>query len=172
MRQYTTLPYMLVEKLILSVYMKHYQQILRAQRHFLLSVREMLMATSSTFEIANSVINSVPVIGRLLPAKPLINNVQSLLAHSIGRMSKKLGPSSESDATLLKSRIIESIMGVVQEEIDSVPTSDSTKNRMRIEALLAVKQALVNLMDNRKTTAVDTPLADNGIRQLRRVANS
>lgn len=152
--------------------MKHYQQILRTQRHFLLSVREMLLATSSTFEIAHSVINSVPVLGRLLPAKSLINNVQSLLTHSIGRMSQKLGPSSDTDAVTMKSRIIESIMGVVQEEIDSVPTTDSTKNRMRVEALLAVKQALVNLMDQQKPASADIHLADNGIRHLRRVVNA
>jgi hypothetical protein len=136
---------MLLEKFILSVYMKNYQQISSAKKHLFGSVRELLMAASFSMDIVNQMASQNIVLKRVSPLQNTLKNINDMIRFS----ARKMGNASTDDrvdSIHIKNQILEALLGALEEEIDNVPQNAQPKNQLKVEALRAVKKALLSHM--------------------------
>lgn len=135
---------MLFEKLVLSLYVKNYQQLDNAKEHLLLSVRELLLSVTFVMDIAKKLSSQNSLFKRFFPMNLALQKIDDVLRYSIQRMGSHAADPDFARFQKIKEQILETILGALDEEIDSSPQKDQARDRFRIEALQAVKKALLN----------------------------
>lgn len=134
---------MILEKFILSVYMKNYHQVSAAKKHFMGSVRELLMAANYAADVVGRVTDQTPLVKHLTPIRQSVKNFQNVLKFTVRKMDM-LGPASQGGIEGVRTQILEGIMSVLDDELAAIPRHSGAKQQMKAEALMSVKKALLN----------------------------
>jgi hypothetical protein len=134
---------MILEKFILSVYMKNYRQVAAAKKHFMGSVRELLIAATYTADVVGRVTDQTPLVKHFTPLKQSVTNFQNVLKFTVRKMDM-LGPVAQGGIDGVRTQILEGIMSVLDDELASIPRQSGAKQQMKADALLSVKKALLN----------------------------
>lgn len=132
-----------LEKLGLILFIKYLRQFEGVKKHLLASLRELLMAMSSTLSISNQITSDNFILGRIHTLETTFRKIDSALNYSIKQLETKPSPATEPN-NHLKDNIVESIVSVINEEIEKIAESSSINKDLKIEALDTVKKVLNN----------------------------
>ncbi len=138
---------MLYQKILLSIYMRNYQQLNDAKNHILGSLRELLMAASVAVDIVNKSTPQNTLLNKVLPLKNSIKNIDELLKFALNKVKTQQNLPESFDLPQIKHQVLESIIGVIDEEIDTISRNPHAKNQLKIEALETVKKTLFKHLD-------------------------
>lgn len=130
-----------LDKLGLVFFINYFNQIDSVKKHLTNSLRELLLAMSSTLDIVQQTAERNRVFNRIDLASLPLKRIDSLLQFAVQRLAASPTPVPP-DARHLKEHVVESIIAVIDEEIDSLSSRLSPRNQLKIEALGTVKQVL------------------------------
>lgn len=131
-----------LEKLGLILFIKYMRQFDQVKRHLLSSVRELLLAMSATLQITNQITNDNFVLSRLGPVETTFKKIDTVLNYSIEQIGGGNENSEPQNDRHLKNNIVESIISVIDEEIEKLNAYESNNKDLKIEALFTVKTVL------------------------------
>ncbi len=130
-----------IEKLGLLLFIKYVRQFELVKEHLANSLKELLLAASSTLNITTQIAGANPFYKFMPLMDATFKRLNALLAYSVKQLE---GPPQNTGAKHeeLRQNIIESIVGVLDEEIDGLILSDTLNKDLKIEALTTVKKVL------------------------------
>ena len=135
------------EKLGLYVFLKYYRQLDTAKGHLTASLRELLLAMSSSVEVAQNQIQETPVLKHLDVVPGFLKKAQDLLATSVRFFPQpdppKIMREKQGGASQYKKDVIEAIVDVIDEEMDRLQKSSRPDVRSSLDALQAVKVVML-----------------------------
>ena len=138
------------EKLGLYVFLKYYKQLDTARGHLASSLRELLLAMSSSVEVVHDQAQETPILKRVEAIPHFLKKAQSLLSASADILPKpapaKIVREKNPQADHFKKEIISAIVDVIDEEMERLPPATNPETRMRLKALEAVKLAMLKYL--------------------------
>jgi hypothetical protein len=146
-----------LDRLGLMFFINYFNQIDSVKKHLTNSLRELLLAMSSTLDIVQQTAERNRVFNRIDIAAMPIKRIDALLQFAVQRLAATPAPATP-DTRRLKEHVVESIISVIDEEIDSLSSRLSPRNQLKIEALGTVKQVLrghLNIDDQADFDAVE-----------------
>lgn len=147
------------EKLGLYVFLKYYRQLDTAKGHLTASVRELLLAMSSSVEVAQNQIQETPVLKHMDVVPGFLKKAQSLLETSVQFFPQPTQPKimreKQDEASQYKRDVIEAIVDVIDEEMERLQKSSRPEVHLNLDALQAVKVVML------KHLGVDLTVADD-----------
>lgn len=146
------------EKLGLYVFLKYYRQLDTAKGHLTASLRELLLAMSSSVEVAQNQVQETPVLKHLDVVPSFLKKAQSLIESSVQILPKPVQPkisrANSGESYQYKKDVIEAIVDVIDEEMDRLQSRSQPEMRVRLDALQAVKVVML------KHLGLDLAVAD------------
>lgn len=135
------------EKLGLYAFLKYYQQLDTAKGHLTASLRELLLAMSSSVEVVQNQVQETPLLKHLEVVPSFLKKAQSLLETSVQFLPKPVQPKithvQNDEAHQYKKDVIEAIVDVVDEEMERLQNLPHPEMRLRLDALQAVKVVML-----------------------------
>lgn len=129
------------EKLGLYVFLKYYRQLDTAKGHLTTSLRELLLAMSSSVEVAQNQIQEAPVLKHLDIVPGFLKKAQSLLEASVQFLPQPAQPKIRHEKQIKD--VIEAIVDVIDEEMERLQKSSRPEVRLNLDALQAVKVVML-----------------------------
>jgi len=144
-----------LEKLGLILFIKYMRQFEVVKHHLVSSIRELLLAMSSTLELTNQITTDNFLLRRFSPLEATFKKIDSILNYSIEQLEIKKEADNSDQTINLKDNIVESIITVIDEEIDKLSDSKSLNKDLKVEALFTVKDVLKQHINNDQNTFMD-----------------
>lgn len=151
-----------LDKLGLVFFINYFNQIDSVKRHLLASFREFLLALASSFEIVSRTAEQNTIFNRFDLIAGSLKKVEDLLKFSVLQLSPLQGSGQLKDTEQLKAHVVESIIAVIDEEIEAVGRTTNVRNQMKAEALYTVKQVLISHLQRGSLEDFDALLEDEG----------
>lgn len=141
------------EKLGLLLLFNYFDQLGAVKNHLLLALKQVLLAIQASTEIVTKSPPNTLLGGNKEIITLMFSPVQKVLSYTIDRVtpyaSEEEGSTNEEDSGLhLKEHIVNSIVSVIDDEIENTRETSTEKNKLKIEALNTVKKVLLNQTKN------------------------
>ncbi|MBF0104126.1 MAG: hypothetical protein HQM16_02255 [Deltaproteobacteria bacterium] len=129
-----------LEKIGLILFIKYIQQIESVKSHLGGALKELLLAMASTLDITTQITQDTFIIKNISAFKKTFKKIELLLTYSINQLETT--PAVPYSATKLKKNIVDSLVTVLDEEIEKIAQSSEQNKDLKIEALHTVKGVL------------------------------
>lgn len=147
-----------LEKLGLLLIYNYVNQMGTVRNHLQLALKEVLLAMQSTLEIINKIPSSA-LLGNKEIIDFLLTPAQRVINYTIEKVTP-LDPaavdSSLDNHQKLKSHIVTSIISAIDDEIESTQNLSEEKGKLKVEALLTVKEVLLNQTRINRSPIIET----------------
>lgn len=130
-----------LDKWGLVFFINYFNQIDTVKKHLGHSVRELLLALSASLDIVQKTADRNRIFNRFDLATLPLKRIDALLQFAVSQLPPPALPVSP-DALRLKQHVVESIIAVIDEEIETLAAKPSPRNQLKVEALGTVKQVL------------------------------
>ena len=130
-----------LEKLGVVLFVKYLRQFDVVRNHLASSLKELLMAASSSIEVSSEIAADTPGFNKFETLNSIIQKIDSLLKHSIDNLDVK---EKNRDHDELKENVLVSIIQSLDDEIIYLQDSDENNIDLKIDALKTVKRVIVN----------------------------
>lgn len=147
-----------LEKLGLLLFIKYVKQFDAVKQHLASSLRELLCAMSSTLEITDDMTRKGPLLKNATFLRSIFNRIEAILDHSIVSLESHTNQEGHLNESALKEQILESIIAVIDDEIDTITESAATNKSLKVEALDTVKTVLENQIKHTNLSEPSTKL--------------
>lgn len=148
----------------LVFFINYFNQVDSVKKHLLGSLRELLLALSSTVEILQKTTERNRLFNRSdWPALPL-KQIDGLIQLAVSKIQAPAVTQASVDTKKLKAHVVESIITVIDEEIEALSGKTSPRTQLKIEALMTVKNVLCqNLDSGEERTIFDASFDDDDL---------
>ncbi len=148
-----------LEKLGLMLLLNTFSQLGNVKNHLQTALKEVLLAIQATLDIATksppeSLLGSNKEVISLL-----FTPVQKVLTYTIDKVSPPVTETSSSETPHLKNHIVDSIISAIDDEIENTLDTSSEKGKLKVEALMTVKQVL--LQQTQKSSSIPAARSAN-----------
>jgi hypothetical protein len=154
-----------LERLGLILFIKYFKQIDSIRKHLYASLRELLLATSASFDITNQLAKNNLFLKKSTTLKYAFQKIDHIIQYSVSRLEEE-PKSGQGEQQELKQNIVESIIAVIDEEIDGIQMSDGNAE-LKVEALNTVKTVLGKYMPHEDSLSIDDDILFEQISQTR-----
>lgn len=144
-----------LEKLGLLLFIKYMRQFDQVKSHLLASARELLMAFSATLQVTNQITTDNFFFKKMGTVDSTFKKIDSILQYSIVQLGSSDQSENQEQASKLKNNVVESIIEVIEEEIDRINETSNENRELKIEALLTVKSVLCQHLRGTESTTSD-----------------
>lgn len=142
-----------LEKISLLLIIKYFRQFGGVKKHLTASFKELLLAVSSSIEIANQVSANNALLSKFEPFSRTLRRVDDLLQYGVIQL-ESLNPAPEPPKeSQIRDHILESIIEVIDDECERIQNTNPRNARLKIEALETVKSVLCHNLELSADTA-------------------
>lgn len=145
-----------LEKLALTLFVKYVSHLQQIGGHVQGSLRELALACSSVIKLTSQITVHTPFLKRLSPLQSTFRSLTQTLESAALLLDQK-HPTHMPSQNQTRREIIESIIMTLDDEIDVLAESSQDNVRLKIEALMTVKNVLTThiQLDNLESTSTD-----------------
>lgn len=126
------------------LFMKSVGQIGTIKTHLVGSFREFILALNASLTILKSASETIPFIRENTPINSIMRRIDDVIALALAEANRHSSQNQEKDMEFrLKKQVLDSILEIIDDEIDGLKSSGAKNTRLKKQALESIKKAFL-----------------------------
>lgn len=138
-----------LEKIGLLLFLKYMRQIEDVKKHLVGALREVLLALSSSLDIANAAATEKGLNEKSPLVETFFSKMETLITFSLKQLPESR-KADTSEINALKTEVFNAVLCVINDEIDILTRLKTPNTTIQIEALDAIRRALMGRINPSK----------------------
>lgn len=144
---------MSLEKLGLTLLLKSMGRYDDIKSHLAISLREFMLALSSTLEVINQTAQEIQIADKAPLVDMILKKADLIVRYSLENLPRAINEHGELDLSALKQEVLESVITIIEEERDTLRQTRGKGAQVQIDALDAIQHAFLRRLKNEVANA-------------------